>query len=240
MAIDFPGADRIFAEARKSKTTLIYKGGAMVFDIVTPRTDTLTNQITENAVESGALIADHITRLPRSFTFDFVITETPVTFGVGNLPVIGQAVPKVRNLLDGSADSAAASRVAKIVNQLIQLRDERVALTITGRYYDVPSVYIEDLSLTVSSEGGESVSGTLTLRQVVFVQTAEAAIADRALASAVQPTAEEPKAAGVQKATEAKGAAKKAAKKAADTVVETSKSMIKGIVDGVKKVFTGG
>lgn len=225
MAIDFPGADLVFAEARKSKTTLVYDGGVFTFDMVTPRTDTRTNTITENAVESGALITDHIVKMPITVSFDFIVTETPVEFGVNNLPVIGQAVPKIQSLLNGSAGSAAASRVATILTTLVRLRDERVPVTVTGRYYDLPRMYIETLSLTVSTAGGESVNGTLSLKEVRFVETSSTTIRNRALASAVQPVAQQPKAAGVQKTAAAEGAVKKSA----DKVVEPYKSMLRKI-----------
>ena len=58
--------------------------GIMTLDISERETHTLSAMVTENEIEDGSVVSDHIRKNPRSVTIDGFISEFPV--GLFGLP----------------------------------------------------------------------------------------------------------------------------------------------------------
>jgi hypothetical protein len=62
---------------------IIFDGGALVADLLQEATITDSSELTQYAIESGAIIVDHIIRQPRTLSLTLVQTETPIVETTG-------------------------------------------------------------------------------------------------------------------------------------------------------------
>lgn len=140
--------------------------GNVILDATLSETHTNTNQVTDHPVEDGSIISDHINRQPD--TLDLVGT-------VSDFPVYWLGGTMAPSPIDGDA-TRPKDRVALAYGELrrIMIEGELITVVTTLREYENMAI----ISLTVSRDAGtgKSLPVTISLREIILVETKEVAI----------------------------------------------------------------
>lgn len=138
------------------------KIGDILLDCVVRESHPLSSQVTENPVEEGANIADHIIPNPRELVIDGIITNTPARI------LGGQAENLVRG--DGLKNYAQLGFEA-----LEKIYTERKTVTVQGRFKKYTDMAMVSAPIDRGKRTGKgSIRFTATFRQIrkVAIQTA--------------------------------------------------------------------
>ena len=120
------------------------------FDVTTSETRERTYTVTQNPVEGGFKVADHVTRNPDKVTLTGIITATP--------------------LLD---EDIRVARLEDLLAQLDEIAEARTPLDIFGRVALHKNMVIARIGATMSATTGIALDITLELQQVRVAQLAE-------------------------------------------------------------------
>lgn len=150
--------------------------GFLKLDASLSETHTRTAKVTDNEVEDGSVISDHVRLNPKSLTINGQISDAPVSFlglGVSGDDVLGAA----NDFADG--DKGAFEGLVKnsrrtpaeawgYLNQIMENRTPFSVVTGLQRY---ENMILTSLSAPRSSKDGKSLMFNGELRQVVIVES---------------------------------------------------------------------
>ena len=137
------------------------KIGSFELDIVVSESVTTSSTITENPVEQGADVSDHIITNAMSFTMTGMVSDTPVSFLGG---VIGGV----------AHDTLGLERPAtKAWDALLELQATKEPFTLVTGLKEYDNVFIESLSTVHDKDTSQILSFTATMKEVIFVGTQE-------------------------------------------------------------------
>lgn len=119
-------------------------------------------EITDNPVENGADVADHVQMQPKSLMIEGIITDTPVTFSVVDAAtgLVGTARSYFGN---GSLSKDA-------FDKLLELQEKRQPFkAVTGlKVYD--NMILEDLRVPRTARTGNAIHFTARMRQILVAR----------------------------------------------------------------------
>ncbi|MEA3330601.1 MAG: hypothetical protein U9Q29_02785 [Campylobacterota bacterium] len=128
-------------------------------DIVISESVNTSSTITENPVEQGADVTDHIITNAMTFSMTGVVSDTPVKF-LGGL-LAGQS------LLSGEKPSI------KAWDELLKLQATKEPFTLVQNLKSYPNVFIESLSTTQDKDTSQMLRFTANMKEIIMVGTQE-------------------------------------------------------------------
>jgi len=134
---------------------LIFKKGNFIdkieFDAVITEGATATARLTENPVESGANINDHIIIEPMTFTVEGVVSNSASSLGLGIVY------------------SQFNDRAKEAWNDLLELQITREPFTLVQGLKEYNNVVILSLSENQNKETANGLFFTATMKEIIFV-----------------------------------------------------------------------
>jgi len=150
--------------------------GFLKLDASLSETHNRTAKITDNEIEDGSIVSDHVKLNPKSLTINGQISDAPVSIlglGVSSDDILGAA----NDFADG--DKGAFEGLVKNSRRtpaeaweyLNQLLENRVPFSIVTGLQRYENMLLTSLSAPRSSKDGKSLIFTGELRQVVIVES---------------------------------------------------------------------
>lgn len=152
---------------------------------------------TDNPVEEGADITDHVDTRPKVVTFDGIVSEAPISIEAaifGNVAgAIGDIVPPVAGALTGTIAAAGIStlgglllnqngnRVQDAFNALQEIQEKKVPVTIVTGLRAYSNMILQDFNPIERSSTGASLVFTATFREVIIVKSEQVPLPERVL-----------------------------------------------------------
>lgn len=146
---------------------------------------------TENPVEEGVTITDHIDLKPVTFTMTGTVSNTPLNFGTsiqGAATAAGSLVGKriagplgvhagvAAGAFAGLLSSIGGSRTKNAFDYLRDLQSKRVPFTIITGLHVYKSMVITSLTVNRDSKTGNSFNFSATMKQIRIVKSREVKI----------------------------------------------------------------
>jgi len=153
----------------------------IVVDASVAEEHVIENDVTENPVEDGAKITDHVQLKPAKLTIQGVITDYP--FGFAVISNIQNIVNTVGNIF------GQGSRSIDAFNALLKLRESRQPFTVVTSLKKYDNLVFESLSVPRSAQTGNAIHFTAVLKQIRIVssKTTFGIISDPSVASIAAP-----------------------------------------------------
>jgi len=129
-------------------------------DAVLSETHNFSRQVTDNKVENGSPIADHIIKNPVTLEIQAIVTDAPIK---GIIEGISDAVD---NLLGGS------KYTNDCFGALYQLYEYQGYMTVYTQYKTYPKMVIESISIPRDPKDGEALVFTISMKQIRIVSSA--------------------------------------------------------------------
>jgi hypothetical protein len=138
-------------------------GDPIVLDASVREVHSVAGEVTEHPVEKGVDIVDHYRVQPRKFEVEFVVTNSPLDSSlIPGLTLINSIVGLVQGDADPSANAWA---------EFQRFVDDAVVLEISSSLETYPNMVLTDLSVTRTAGTTNGLHGTLSVREVRFVET---------------------------------------------------------------------
>lgn len=128
-------------------------------DVIISEGVSTSSTITQNPVEQGADVSDHIIINPLSFAMSGIVSDTPVKF-LGGLS-------SGLSLLSGETPSV------KAWDKLLQLQASREPFTLVTNLKEYDNVVIETLSTTQDKDTSKMLNFSATMKEIILVGTQE-------------------------------------------------------------------
>lgn len=152
----FNGAgDKNFAMQRGDGETASFE-----VDAVLTETHTFSRQVTDNKVENGSPVADHIIKNPVTLEIQAIVTDAPIK---GILEGVSDAVD---NLLGGS------KYTNDCFGALYQLYEYQGYMTVYTQYKTYTKMVIESITIPRDPKDGEALVFTISMKQIRIVSSA--------------------------------------------------------------------
>jgi uncharacterized protein YcfJ len=190
---------------------------------------------TENEVEDGAKISDHITLSPLSLSIEGVVSENPISLissAIGAVAgLIGKQVGKNNGAVAGAAATVGVATVGGLVSgafsgggpksrkkedvftYLLELRDRRQPFTVVTGLKEYDNMVITQVSVPRNSQTGEVLRFSVQLKQIKIIKTSLIEIAIEAAKAG---------------AAKAQNVGKQAAKQTTEKTAKDSSLLFKG------------
>ena len=135
----------------------------IVIDATVSEQHTTSCDLTENPVEEGAKITDHVQLKPAELSIEGVITDTPLGYAViGN---IQNLIRSVSTIFGGSSRSLDA------YNELIKLQQSRKPFTVLTGLKRYKNMIITELSVPRTAQTGKSLQFKATMKEIRIVKS---------------------------------------------------------------------
>lgn len=122
-----------------------------------------TCDLTENPVEDGAKVTDHVQLNPAELTVEGVISDSPLGYAViGNVQNLARSVSSV---FGGSVRSIDA------YNELLQLQKSREPFTVITGLKRYQNMIMEELSVPRTSQTGAAIHFKAVMREIRIVKS---------------------------------------------------------------------
>ena len=115
--------------------------------------------VTDNPVEDGAKVTDHVQLKPAELTIQGVITDAPLGFAV-----IGN-IQQVRNIIQGQS-----ARSIDAYNDLLALQKSRRPFTVLTSLKRYENMILVDLSVPRTAQTGRSIHFSAKMKQIRIVE----------------------------------------------------------------------
>lgn len=135
---------------------MITKIGSLVIDAVLKADHTTSLLITDHPVEKGADITDHAQVQPKQLTLEIGFTDSGMLYGSGG---------------DGRSVNAFQALVA--------IQETREPFPVSTRLFNYKNMLIESLTSPDDYTTMNALKATLTLREIIIVQTATVGVEGR-------------------------------------------------------------
>ena len=147
------------------------------FDATLKETTTLESDITENPVETGVTVTDHVREKPMMLSLEIIQTDFPLTTGsTAAYNDSGNSSGKVGNdssihpSVDISNREGARNRHIEAVSKLDRLRKEAVLLEVLTKYGPYKNMLIQSIELPRDSSLLDAAHIMLKLKQIKTVE----------------------------------------------------------------------
>jgi hypothetical protein len=141
-------------------------------DAVTREGSTSVAEITENPIESGAVVTDHIRVKPDTLTLEFKITNTPIRQPQSHMNGVTSSVGQSAN---GNASvltwSGAFNRVVAVEADLLRIQAAGLLWTITSDIRVYSNFLLEQIQANKDDSTGDSADFILSFKLARFVDT---------------------------------------------------------------------
>ena len=114
-----------------------------------------TADVTDNPVEGGSVVSDHITLKPIELTIDGMITDSPISFLTGVVDVL----------------SGGESRSQQGFDALIALRDSRQLFTVQTGLRAYENMAMTSLTIPRRADIGQALRFQMQVRQLTIVES---------------------------------------------------------------------
>lgn len=184
-------------DTRKHKTTIQWQVdldvnnknvNSLEFDAVLNEGHGSTITVTENPVEDGADVTDHVEVKPKTFTLDAVVSNDPITLqsallgnvtsALGNIPapvkqISSFGVSKIAGFL---LDNDSKNRTRDAYTILRSLQDNRILVSIVTQLTTYSNMIITNISAPRTQASGGGITFSLTFQEVRIVSSATVAL----------------------------------------------------------------
>ncbi len=161
--------------------------GVMELDASVRETHEVVTTVSENEIEDGSNVADHVRLQPRGLSIDGYISDAPITLlgsviglGVGLVTgAVGGALGGIAGAIAGTAVASLAGLITgsprdpkdsfKYLEELAIKREPFTVITSLKRY---ENVVITNLSIPRSARVGKSLQFTCQFKQITIVKSA--------------------------------------------------------------------
>lgn len=134
--------------------------------------------VTENPIEDGAIVTDHVHVKPAQLTIEGIVSDTPITFAVIN-NVVG-FVNAVNTTILGNS-----SRSTDAYNALIDLQKSREPFTVITGLRVYKDMIMTSLSVPRDAQRGKAVNFTAELKQIIIAKSKTATPASSSAVSKI-------------------------------------------------------
>lgn len=179
------------------------KIGDLLVDCMLTKESKFDSDVTDNPIETGFVISDHVIRKPLELTMEVVFTPTPVTFGDSSSSILSN-IP-VMSFMGGSSGISGngSGRMNDVVNGIMAIYQAGEPITIETTDAIYTDMVMTSAPLPRSVENGYCYRMSLTFRHVVKVtQRTEEVPEDGAAAKASGKAGVTEKAGGAASQTE--------------------------------------
>jgi hypothetical protein len=132
--------------------------------------------VTEDAVEVGAPVSDHVRQKPEELTLDIVISNSPIEQPVDQMSGVTSSMQAVQ--LTGQKQQATVltfsgnfDRVGVVHDELIRLKNEGVLLTITTSLRTYDNMVLRSINANRNARLAHTLTAQLGFKQVRIAQT---------------------------------------------------------------------
>ena len=135
--------------------------GGVVIDATVEEGHNATAEVTENPVEEGAKITDHVQNNSDELVLDCIISDSPLGF-----PIIGN----IQNIINSvSTLFGLSSRSVDAYNKLLELKKNREPFTAFTGLRRYTNMVIKELNVTRNARIGKAISFRCAMRQIRIV-----------------------------------------------------------------------
>ncbi|HCU24079.1 MAG TPA: hypothetical protein DF383_03600 [Deltaproteobacteria bacterium] len=156
--------------------------GGITIDASIEEDHTLTCDITENPVESGANITDHVHLKPAELNIQGVISDTPLDFNLFNLPLVGT----VTSLIARFQGQKNLSRSIEGYNKLVELRKNREPFEVVTGLKVYKNMILTELKVQRNASNGKALHFEAQIKEIRIVNAATGASAGGHVSSGVK------------------------------------------------------
>lgn len=135
-------------------------------------------EMTENPIEDGAIVTDHVHVMPAQLTIEGIVSDTPITFALIN-NVMG-FVNSVNTTILGNS-----SRSTDAYNALIDLQKSREPFTVVTGLRVYKDMIMTSLSVPRDVQKGKAVNFTAELKQIIIAKSKTATPASSSAVSKI-------------------------------------------------------
>ncbi len=189
----------------------------LILDMSTNITHTNSANPTDNPIEDGSIIGDHVDVPPKIVSFEGVMSEAPITLKqalVGNVAgaiaaiggasgtAAGTLFTGVAATLGGLLMNESGNRVTDALNTMLQLQEDAIPVTlITGlRAYN--NMILTQFNPTENAQTGDSLRFTASFKEIKIVRSEQIILPASQLDSTVANSASSKQSKGKQTPTE--------------------------------------
>ena len=137
--------------------------GGLVIDATLRETHISSSDITENPVEEGAKITDHVQNKPDELIMEGVISDSPLGF-----PILGNIINIVNTVTTLFGQS---SRSQDGYNKLRELKTKRVPFTVITGLKRYENMVIKDLNIDRTATTGKSINFRAVIKEIRIVSS---------------------------------------------------------------------
>lgn len=192
----------IFDKPKNTKINSVNEDGSerelLILDMTTNITHTNAANPTDNAIEDGAIIGDHVDIPPKMVSFEGLMSEAPITLIGALIGNVAGAIPAIGGFagtaagtlftgalatLGGLLLNQSGSRVTDALNTMLQIQEDKIPVTlITGlRAYN--NMILTQFNPTENANTGDSLRFTATFKEIKIVRSEQIILPASQLAS---------------------------------------------------------
>lgn len=160
---------------------------ALIIDATLRRTHTSKSNPTENPVEQGIKMTDHVDVLPKEFDIEGVISNSPIELTdallgnaagavggfigkkIGSSTVGAVATGAVGTLGGALLNGFGPGRIQKAYQTLQEIQDKAILLTVTERLRSYENMILTDLTVVRTEKTADSLFFTAHLKEIRIV-----------------------------------------------------------------------
>lgn len=172
------------------------KIGSITIDASVEETHESSADLTENPVEEGAKITDHVQLKPNTLTINGVISDTPITFAL--LDDITGIVNTVGRFL------GKTSRSVDAYNKLVELQKTREPFKVVTGLKVYSNMILTNLSVNRTASTANAIHFTATMQEIRIAKTSTTGLSE-SIAPDAKDIASKTKDAGSKVSDTAKG-----------------------------------
>jgi hypothetical protein len=140
------------------------------FDAMISESHRYSNRVTENPVESGGVVTDHIINDPITLRIEALVSDTPL--GVKGFQAAGQRIAAAAGgALGGSAAETRPGPAADAFGKLIRLWKERGRVTVVTGLQVYRDMAIESIDIPRDANTGRVLRFQMSLKQIRLAST---------------------------------------------------------------------
>ena len=160
---DATGIKSIAARLKRNVLQQIGAYAGIVLDCTISEEHSYQADVTENPIEDGAPVADHVNLRPFTLKIDGLVTDSPL-----GLPIVGSVLNVARQF---SQIFGSQSRSKDAFDALVTLYKNRTPFTVITNLKRYDNMVISDATFPFTNETGQALDLKLTLTQVSIVKS---------------------------------------------------------------------
>jgi len=156
---------------------------------------------TDNAIENGSIVSDHVDVSPKSVSFEGVISDNPISLTQAIVGNVAGAVPAIGGFageaagtlftgavatLGGALLNSPGNRVQEAFNSLRELQDKAIPVTLITGLTSYNNMILQSFNPTEEARDGGSLVFTATFRELRIVKSEQIILSESRLAEFVQ------------------------------------------------------